>query len=265
MKNKWWLLLCVAVVCAAENPSVQALNSYEQRYDALMNNVVNANTPGFKASKVIAEKKDGRLTTYAVPVLGKPGPLVYSGDPFHVGIEGPGFFMVKGLNEDYYTRDGRFKITLDNRLVTLAGNYPVYGLGGPIQLQPGQNGELQLVISNAGQLILNGSPVDQLLIMNIEDFSQLAPVTGAFFRKRQENSQSYDSGALFGAEQAVGQDFVPVESPIVRQYYYEGSNVDIAEEMVTMPEISKKFDANSKALQIMKKMRTTGREMGSPQ
>lgn len=81
----------MTIACASENPSVQALNSYEDRYDALMNNVVNANTPGFKASKVITSQQDGKLVTSVVPLVGKAGPLVYSGDPFHAGLDGPGF------------------------------------------------------------------------------------------------------------------------------------------------------------------------------
>jgi flagellar basal body rod protein FlgG len=263
MKSKLFVLLCLTLACASDNSSVQALNSYEQRYDALMNNVVNANTPGFKASQVTAVQEKGEIVTIIDPSINKPGPLIYSGDPFYVGLEGPGFFVVKGPAEDYYTRDGRFHLTLDNQLVTLAGNYPVYGVGGLIQLQPGQNGQLQLVISNSGQIILNGALVDGLLIIGVEDITQLEPVNGAFFRKRGNTNQSNQSGVLNGESGA--QDFLPIEKPAVRQYYYEGSNVDIAEEMVSMPGISKKFDANSKALQIMKKMRTTGREMGSPQ
>lgn len=262
MKSKFFILLCLALVWASDSSSIQALNSYEQRYDSLMNNVVNANTPGFKSSQVTAVQKNGKIVTIVEPSIGKPGPLIYAGDPFYVGLEGPGFFVVKGPNEDYYTRDGRFHLTLDNQLVTLAGNYPVYGVGGLIQLQPGINGQLQLAISNTGQLILNSTPVDRFLIIGVEDISQLEPVNGAFFRKRG-NNQTNQSGVLNG--EVGAQDFFPVESPAVRQYYYEGSNVDMAEEMVSMPGISKKFDANSKALQIMKKMRTTGREMGSPQ
>lgn len=252
MKNKCFILLSLlACLWANNNPSVEALNSYEDRYDALMNNVVNANTPGFKATQVVTEQEDGKLVTRYVPLIDKPGPLIYSGDPFHAGLDGPGFFMVKGPREDYYTRDGRFHVSLDGQLVTLAGNYPVYGLGGPILLQPGQNGQLKLTISGTGQLVLNDQPVDRFLIVDIEDVGMLEPVNGAFFRKR--------------TSAAGEQSFLPVENVALRQYYYEGSNVDIAAEMVSMPGISKKFDANSKALQIMKKMRTTGREMGSPQ
>jgi flagellar basal body rod protein FlgG len=251
MKNNLFVLFFLTLVWASENPSVQALNSYEDRYDTLMNNVVNANTPGFKASKVITAQKDGKLETMVVPLVGKAGPLVYSGDPFHAGLDGPGFFVVKGQAEDYYTRDGRFLLTLDGQLVTIAGNFPVYGQGGPIILQPGENGLLKLSISSTGQLILNDEAIDRLLIVAVDDPAELEQINGAFFRKR--------SGGT--GEQA----FLPVETPAVRQYYYEGSNVDIAEEMVSLPGVSKKFDANSKALQIMKKMRTTGREMGSPQ
>lgn len=158
---------------------------------------------------------------------------------------------MKGPAEDYYTRDGRFILTLDGQLVTLAGNFPVYGQGGPIILQPGDNGLLKLSISSTGLLVLNDEALDRLLIVAVENPAELEQVNGTFFRKRD--------GGL--GEQV----FLPVETPAVRQYYYEGSNVDIAEEMVSLPGVSKKFDANSKALQIMKKMRTTGREMGSPQ
>ena len=165
---------------------------------------------------------------------------------------------------------GRFHLTQDNQLVTVAGNFPVYGVGGLIQLQPGQNGALRLVISDTGELILNDSPVDRFLIIGVNDVSQLEPVNGAFFRRRNgTQKQQYQNDTFIGetamASDKSDRDFLPLENIAVRQYYYEGSNVDIAEEMVSMPGISKKYDANSKVLQIMKKMRTTGREMGSPQ
>jgi flagellar basal-body rod protein FlgF len=268
MKSKLFLILCLMILFADDNTSVQALNSYERRYDTLMNNVVNANTPGFKASKVMTLQEDGKLVTEVIPTIGKTGPLIYSGDAFHVGIDGPGFFVVKGPKEDYYTRDGRFHLTADYQLVTLAGNYPVYGQGGPIQLQPGQNGTLSLAITNTGELVLNGAPLDRFLIVGINDISQLAPVNGVFFRKNNTNqAPSYQNPTYIGTagESNANQDFLPLENVSVRQYYYEGSNVDISEEMISVPEISKKYDANSKVLQILKKMKTTGREMGSPQ
>jgi flagellar basal-body rod protein FlgF len=248
-------LLVLGLVCFgfAADVSVQALNNYEKSYDVMMNNVVNANTPGFRASRIVTSLINNKLIANAVPILDRYGPLVYSGDQFHIAIDGPGFFVLQGPRGFIYTRDARFTLNANNQLVSLSGKLPVYGEGGLISIPPGADGVVKITVSDQGLIMQDNNAVDRLLIVELADPESLSSLNGIFFVLKQTNN-------LAGNVQHE-----PLPNAKVRQYYYEGSNVDMAQELVLMPEISKKFDSNSKAIQILKKIKTTGRELGNPQ
>jgi flagellar basal-body rod protein FlgF len=244
------ILIGSCALIAANKTTTEALDTYEKQYGALMNNVVNSNTPGYRAVKVVTRlDKDGNLVTEESSLFFKNGPLTFSGDPLHAAIDGPGFFAVRTPQGIMFTRDGRFVINNDAILVTLSGRYPVLASGGNIiQFAMVDMESLDLQISETGLIMQDGEIVDRLAVGELASAATLRTVNGAFFE------------ALEG-EAA----FIDLETPRVRQYYFEGSNVDMSEELVAMPDISKKYDANAKVLQIMKKITTTGREMGSAQ
>jgi flagellar basal body rod protein FlgG len=247
---KMLVVICVAscLLSAANKSTTDALDTYEKQYGALMNNVVNANTPGYRAVKIVSRlDKDGNLVTEESSLFFKNGAMVFSGDPLHVAIDGPGFFAVRAPQGDMFTRDGRFIVNNEGTLVTLSGRYPVLSAGGStIQFNNAESLDLQ--ITETGLIVRDGEMVDRLAVGELSPDVTLCTVNGAFF-------------------EAPGNDdaFINLETPRVRQYYFEGSNVDMSEELVAMPDISKKYDANAKVLQIMKKITTTGREMGSAQ
>jgi flagellar basal-body rod protein FlgG len=241
-----WLASCALI--AANKTTTEALDTYEKQYGALMSNVVNVNTPGYRAVKIITRQDEkGNLVTEESSLFFKNGPMSFSGDPLHAAIDGPGFFSVRTPRGDMYTRDGRFTVDNDGMLVTVSGRYPVLSAGGST-IQLSVNDALDLQISETGLIIQNGEMVDRLAVGELDSAVTLRTVNGAFF-------EAPDSEAAF----------INLESPRIRQYYFEGSNVDMSEELVAMPDISKKYDANAKVLQIMKKITTTGREMGSAQ
>lgn len=249
--NKYLLsalcLLCVWLG-ATDKPTVQALNMYEDQYGALMNNVVNVNTPGYRYSEIIVREASGNLVAEENTSVFNNGQMVYTGDPYHMSIEGQGFFMVQAPQGVMFTRDGRFTLDEEYRLVTFSGGFPVLGQNGEIQFSLGDDSSIKFEVTETGLIVMQEAVVDQILVGEFADSARLRTFNGTFF------------------ETAAGeQAFIPLETPKVRQYYYESSNVDMATELVAMPEISKKYDANAKVLQILKKIRTTGREMGSAQ
>ncbi|MDR1113636.1 MAG: flagellar hook basal-body protein [Candidatus Margulisbacteria bacterium] len=236
------------LLAAANKSTTDALDTYEKQYGALMNNVVNVNTPGYRAVQVVTRlDKNGNLVTEESALFFKVGAMTFSGDPLHVAIDGPGFFSVRTPQGDLFTRDGRFTISSEGELVSLAGRYPVLSAGGST-IQLNMNDSLNLQISETGLIFRDGEMLDRLAVGEIDQSVTLRTVNGSFFEAPD------NEGA-----------FINLETPRVRQYYFEGSNVDMSEELVAMPDISKKYDANAKVLQIMKKITTTGREMGSAQ
>ena len=249
MNKIFLILVLLGLVWANSNKStVQALSVYEEQYGALMNNVVNSNTPGYRSTEIISREENGAISTLENTSFFRNGQLAYSGDPYHMAIEGIGFFMVQTPRGVMFTRDGRFTLDNEYRLVSFSGHYPVLGQNGEIQFSLGADSSIKFEVTETGLIVMQDSVVDRILVGEIANSAQLHTVNGTFFEAQ-------------GGEQV----FIPLETPKVRQYYYEGSNVDMSAELVSMPEISKKYDANAKVLQIMKKIRTTGREMGSTQ
>ena len=250
MMNKIFLIfVLLGIVWAnSDRHTIQALNIYEDQYGALMNNIVNANTPGYRATKVIVSEQNGQIVTNEITSFFRNGQLIRSGNPYHMAIEGMGFFMVQTPGGVMFTRDGRFTLDNEYRLVTIAGKYPVIGQGGEIQFSLGSDSSIRFEVTETGLIVMQDAVVDKILVGEISQTARLHTVNGVFFEAQ-------------GGEQV----FIPLETPKVRQYYYESSNVDMSAELVSMPEISRKYDANARVLQLLRKIRTTGREMGSAQ
>lgn len=68
-----------------------------------------------------------------------------------------------------YTRDGRFRIDFENRLVTISGNFPVLGENGPILLDEGN----EVTVSRLGGMYDGARYVDQLKITVFENFEDM--------------------------------------------------------------------------------------------
>lgn len=119
--------------------------------DVLGNNIANANTVGFKGSRVTFEdafyqtQRGGRAgaelglgglnpqqigsgTNIAqVQTLHTQGSMQYSGAPLDAAIEGQGMFMLSEGDKTLYTRDGSF--TLDNTMTLISGGTGMKVLG----------------------------------------------------------------------------------------------------------------------------------------
>lgn len=116
----------------------------EKRLNTIAHNVANANTVGFRGSKVrFDEVLDGMTakapsfvsmgTSYLSPINGG---VEQTGGNLDFAIKGDAWFSVESPAGNLVTRDGRFKMTDTGELVTLDG-YPVLDPGGAaIQLNP---------------------------------------------------------------------------------------------------------------------------------
>jgi flagellar basal-body rod protein FlgF len=119
--------------------------------EVLANNIANAETPGFRASRPVfaakvQEQRDvatppgGRAVAYAQDRAtwrdGAPGPLTSTGNPLDVAIQGEGYFVVDTSRGERFTRAGRFSLGQDGRLQDLEGNAVLDARGTPITLAP---------------------------------------------------------------------------------------------------------------------------------
>jgi flagellar basal-body rod protein FlgF len=117
--------------------------------DIVANNIANANTTGFKVEELMVRTepaKPARTVGGANPVkfvlddgvardFGQ-GALTQTGGDFDLALEGQGFFKVSTAGGERYTRDGRFTMSPDGKLVTQNGQAVLDEGGGEINLDP---------------------------------------------------------------------------------------------------------------------------------
>jgi flagellar basal-body rod protein FlgF len=197
--------------------------------DVAANNLANASTTGFRAGRVAftLEGQDGTGTlgkSYAGStrtfLAETDGSINVDHDPLHFALSGEGYFVVQGAGEQLLTRDGRFTLNEDGRLVTMDG-LPVLGEGGPIELAPGE------AISVASDGTITGSISGQLDVMRIVT----APV------ESNGSNKLRPTGPL-----------QPVTGT-VQQGALEASNVNAMQVMVELIEAGRHFEAYQKAMQ----------------
>lgn len=125
--------------------------------DITAHNVANANTEGFQAAHAHFRNELYRpLTRPAVtprdelPSAGggvvavatsrstEQGPIIASPSPYHLAIEGPGYFRLRAPDGSIrYTRDGAFQPDGEGRLVSPGGEYLLDDAGRVITLPAG--------------------------------------------------------------------------------------------------------------------------------
>lgn len=203
------------------------------------NNIANASTTGFRAELVASEAmplSDSRHYSRTLPagVSTANGALEHTGDPLHVAMQGDHYLAVLGGDgEPAYTRAGDLKLNANGQLVTGAG-HPVMGQGGPIAVPPaeriaiGADGTLSIVPQGAA----NGTTV-QL------DRLQVETIAPGDIRRREDGLLSLRPGA----------EAAPAAGEVLASGSLEGANVNAAESLVKMIELSRAFELNVKLMQ----------------
>lgn len=197
--------------------SASGLSAQIARQNVLSNNLANVHTTAFKPdvfalrSRPAARHEDGlgllpsnalleRLSAGVMPVPTRinlaQGPLERTGNPLDLGIEGPGFFVVRaGPGDDglRLTRDGRFTLSPDGRLVRSADGLAVLDTSGqPIRVDPSR----PVSIGEAGEIRQNGAIVARITLVSVNDPSRLSKAGGGLFRAPVNEALSPAAGRI---------------------------------------------------------------------
>jgi flagellar basal-body rod protein FlgG len=218
------------------------MEALTRQYEAIAHNLANANTTGYKRrltafqclleaqmqgadpANVLTGEVKGTVT-----IDHAQGPLTNTGRSLDVAIEGEGFFVIETPEGPLYTRNGSFEVNPQGQLVDASGR-TVSGEGGPIVL-PGAVGVSRITVSQDGTVWAGGQSVGRLSLVRFENPSVLEPVGQSCFRA--------PAGAAPG----------PTANAKVRQFFQEGSNVNVVEELVGLIAVTRLYEANVKAIE----------------
>ncbi|MFH1541853.1 MAG: flagellar hook basal-body protein [bacterium] len=231
------------------------LESSDERVRKLMDNMVNSEVPGYKKSEAVIrgfplelDAASQRLSSVAPQVEGSfysnvQGALVKTDNQLDLALAGDGYFVVAGTWGEGYTRDGRFHLDKEGRMVSVAGNFPVLGQNGPIIVTPGA----QVSFSQAGEVKIDGITIDTIRVVNPESAEILESINGSIFKTKDVNNAMLE-----------------VETPRVIQGYIETSNVNVIDQMMEMIYLERSYSINSKLIQTRDATLARAIEMGRP-
>jgi flagellar basal-body rod protein FlgG len=229
------------------------MSAQQTRLDSIANNLANVQTTGFKKSRetfqdlYYQELTHGGLGVGAARIdVGsgvqlaavdkdfQQGSMVETGRSLDVMIEGRGFFEVTDpTGQLFYTRDGSFRLDPNGQVVTASG-LSVGGLAVP-------QGTERLIIEQNGEVYAEWasgerSNLGQLPMVDFVNPTGLRSLGGNLYQMTMGSGQPLP--------------LVPGQDPVqIRQGALEGSNVDVAEELVHMIMTQRAYDLNSKAVQ----------------
>ena len=257
--------------------AASGMRAQQTNVDTIANNLANVNSTGYKTQQasfksllyqnlqststnnagedkpVSAEVGLGTRTA-AITSRFTQGNLQPSESPFSMAIEGDGFFQVKNINDEtLYTRDGSFILSPNgtgNMLCTSDG-YPVLDTMGNAIVLPadrvatavniGQDGALSFPDEKGNHspyMSADGTYAVKIGIVQFNNPAGLEKAGGNAYKA------TVASGAAIVEDGAIG-----VKQSRIDQYYLEGSNVDVANEMVDLIVAQRAYELNSKAIQ----------------
>ncbi len=245
------------------------MNAQQARLDAISNNLANADTTGYKKDVAVSKSfpelllrrlnDDGVYKTFfgsadVAPIIGKiglgvetnemytileQGSLKQTGSSNDMAMNGEGFFTVLTPQGERYTRNGNFIIGKEGYLETKEG-YPVLGEKGRIYVK-----DTSFFVNEDGVIY------DDTQMQEIDRFKIVRFDTERYLTK--QGSSLYNSNEITGdAYIAEGND-----RPGIIQGYTETSNVNVVNEMVSMIEVNRSYEANQKTIQAEDSMMTT--------
>ena len=162
------------------------------------------------------------------------GSLITDDNPYHLAIEGNGFFGVTDANNQFYlTRDGAFQLNGDKSITNSHGDRLSIEAAFPVEQWPegdvsiAANGEVRIQTANENTL------VGKIALFNPADTDAMVSVG--------ENKFTY-TGAYAQTDGSIQQNFL------------EGSNTDLATAITDMMLAQRSYSLNMKVAQSTDEM-----------
>ena len=209
---------------------------------AVAHNLANVNSTGFRAElhklravEVQTEALRTRAFTTDASVASdfREGAMQFSGRPYDVALQGKGWLTVQMPDGgEAYTRNGSLTVSANGVLQTRDGK-PVLGAGGPITIPP----DNEITIGADGSI--SASQADQPGIVNVIGQLKLVNPPETELVRGDDGLFRTQGGAAAAADPNVR----------VAGGYLEGSNVNVADQMVQMISLARQFEMQVRMLQ----------------
>lgn len=218
-------------------PPLAGAISFERRLEVLSHNIGNVNTTGYKKDKPVFETILGSVSQSSaagmdlfprvgriIPETGQ-GALEQTNRELDVGLNGPGFFVVKTAEGNRHFRGGHLFTNTNRELVTHTGD-ALLGQNGPIKVPPGE-----ISIDAKGSVSVNNIVAGQLRIEDLPP--EIIPVK---------------AGDLYWK---IPDTVKPAANTTVQQGMLEKSNINPGLDLVELIKVTRAYEQMQKAIQTM--------------
>jgi len=222
--------------------TARTLSYYERMQELTANNLANVSTDGFKADRMTARLEAGSSAPIPVTQLDlSQGAFRETGRPLDLGLDGPGFFVVRTPTGERLTRGGGFRLDGAGTLIDLHGD-PVLGRRGAIVVTGGT-----VEVRADGTVVVDGQALDRLRLETAVNPLSL----------RKEGA-----GRFVSDSPAVPADLAKLH---VRQGAIEEANLSAVHGMVDLVTIQRAYTANVNVLRAMDGvLQLVANEIGRP-
>ena len=217
------------------------MQAQQQRMDSVGNDLANANTNGYKKTRVAfrdllyVRDASGRVQSgagAAATTIGRgfaQGALRETGNPLDVAIENGGFLQVRRADgTTALTRDGSLKLDPRGRLTNQQGD-----LVQPAITVPAGTQESDIKIASNGAVTVGNRQIGTLQLFTVRSPDGLQSIGDSLYRATAA-SGAVTRMATFRIDQGS----------------VEASNVDVADSMTEMMDAQRSFQLASKAVQM---------------
>ncbi len=256
--------------------AASGMRAQQSNVDTIAHNLSNVNTVGYKSeeasfksllyqnlqststnnageNKPVAAEVGLGTRIAAVTSQFTQGALLSSKNPLNIAIEGEGFFTLRmPTGEQCYTRDGSFAIspTPQGNLLCSASGNPVLDANGNNIYLPADRVATGVIIDRTGYLAFTGEDGNPVRLKDAQGreikFGLVQFNNPAGLSKNGDNNYI----VTVASGDPIPEEGNPAVKPSkTHQFYTEGSNVDVAEEMVNLIVAQRAYEMNSKAIQ----------------
>ena len=242
----------------------------QNNVDTIANNIANVNTTGYKTEtaefkSLLYQNLQTKTTTAngahkpvnaqvglgvrnsSITSMFTQGSMLESASTSSFAISGDGFFSIKGEDGNtYYTRNGNFSWNTDGSNITLttSDGLPVLDQAGRKITLPNSYNANKIIITGDGEISYpdaqnNASSLGMRIgLVQFQNPAGLEKHDSSLF------SQTAASGAAMNEYTTAG-----IKRSSIAQGYLEGSNVQVADEMVNLIVAQRAYEMNSKIIQ----------------